>query len=945
MAESKKLFLLDAMALIYRAYFALNKNPRINSKGLNTSAVLGFANTLFEVLRTENPSHIGVAFDTIAPTARHIEFTDYKANREKMPEDIGISIPIIQNLLHAMNIPVLFVDGYEADDVIGTLAKKAEQQGFTTFMMTPDKDFGQLVSENIFMYKPSRMGNGVEVMGIAEVCTRFGIQRPDQVIDMLGLWGDASDNIPGIPGVGEVTARKLLEQFDNIENLLANTTQITNEKLRLKIEEHKQKAIDSKSLATILLDVPIEFSEENLSIGKPDFTTLEALLNELEMRSFSNRIFNYYKSQGIDAPVEDSTTNAPTITETTKKASNKPTANIPDLFSELASDQSSNEADSEILNEISLETALSNYTALDTVEETLAIMRNIPPLANSTFYLWASNTNYRHAEILSFAFSNGQENVFYIECTKWKAEDFKQILKVYFEELSIQKITHELKNQLHLLDRIGIDFKGLGEDTQIAHYLIAPESSHDLERLASKYLHFHIQSPNPLAKMESSKKQAFTALLTCERCTALKRLHPFFRENHWSENIDNLYLKVEMPLVFVLRNMEKEGVKIQTEALAAFGMQLKEELGNLEQRIYTLAGEAFNISSPKQLGEVLYEKLAITEKPKHTKTKQYSTAEDVLQKLVHKHPIVDLVLRYRSVSKLNSTYVEALPLLIDPISGHIHTTYNQATTATGRLSSQNPNLQNIPIRTEMGKEIRRVFIPNTDEDFLLAADYSQVELRIIAHLSQDKVMLNDFLQAHDIHSATAANVFGIPITEVTPEMRRAAKMVNFGIIYGISAFGLSERLGISRKEAAELIEKYFEKYQGIHEYMQKTIATARCEGYVETMLHRRRYLPDISSSNAVVRGFAERNAINAPIQGSSADMIKIAMVNIDKALRSENLKSKMILQVHDELICNVIAEEKEKVRNIVEKEMRNALPLSIPLDVDLKFGKDWLEAH
>ncbi|MEG1572272.1 MAG: DNA polymerase I [Bacteroidales bacterium] len=949
MAEPKKLFLLDAMALIYRAYFALNKNPRINSKGFNTSAILGFVNTLFEVLRTENPSHIGVAFDTIAPTARHLEFADYKANREKMPEDIGLSIPLIQELLHAMDIPVLFVDGYEADDVIGTLAKKAEKEGFITYMMTPDKDFGQIVDEHIFMYKPSRMGNGVEIMGIQEVCARFGIQRPTQVIDMLGLWGDAADNIPGVPGVGEVTARKLLAQFDTIENMLANSAQITNEKLRAKIEANKEKAIASKSLATILLDVPIEFSAENLRIGKPNFTSLESILNELELRSFSNRIFAYYKSQGIVTP-ETTTDNkqALPLSETAKKSSKPIAAPIPDLFSNLSSqdtDPNSLELSVELPREMALDKALCHYTCLHTSEEAIQTLQSIPNDSNSAFYLWSSTSEYRHAKILSFAFTKNEDEVFYIDCTLWEKADLQTIFKLYFEELSIQKITHELKNQLHLLDSFNIDFKGLAEDVQIAHYLISPESNHELERLASKYLQFHIQSALPFAKIKPNNTQAFASLFSCERALAAKRLYTLFKREHWSEDINNLYTQVEMPLVFVLCNMEREGVKIQTQALADFGTHLREQLANLEQEIFTLAGEAFNIASPKQLGEILFDKLAITEKPKHTKTKQYSTAEDVLQKLIHKHPIVALVLQYRSISKLNSTYVEALPLLIDPLSGHIHTTYNQANTVTGRLSSQNPNLQNIPIRTEMGKEIRRAFIPNTPEDFLLAADYSQVELRIIAHLSQDKIMLDDFLQAHDIHSATAANVFGIPIKEVTVPMRRSAKMVNFGIIYGISAFGLSERLGIGRKEAAELIEKYFEKYQGISQYMQTSIEKARELGYVETMLHRRRYLPDINSSNAIVRGFAERNAINAPIQGSSADMIKIAMVNIDKAFREKNLQSKMILQVHDELICNVVSAEKEQVKNIVETQMRNAFTLSIPLEVDLKFGKNWLEAH
>lgn len=927
--QEKKLFLLDAMALIYRAYFALNKMPRINSKGLNTSAILGFANTLLELLRKEEPTHIGVAFDTQAPTNRKLEFVDYKANRERMPEDISLAIPYIKQLLEHLNIPILSVDGYEADDVIGTLAKKAEKAGYKVYMVTPDKDFGQLVSDNIFMYKPARMGNGVEILGPKEVCEKFGIANQLQMIDMLGMWGDSSDNIPGIPGVGEVTARKLLAQFGSLENILENTDKIDSAKLREKVENNKQTALDSKMLATIVLDVPIDFKQDELILSKPKFEEVEILLQDLEMSSFSNRIFKYYKvDKNFGSEVSQSLETSATKVQQTGKQQ------VSLGVTMAGSSSGAEKASQQQLDLFSMETAvvgakelpIHNWQTIDEFEKGLADL--ISKHDKLCFYIRSNNSdlNFMYQYAKEIFISEGENLYSYRfenkEFTKRETDLIQGFLKS-----DIRLITYGYKQQYHLLHKLFSCDKLNVFDILLAHYLINPEINHGLENLCANYLNIrNLGSPQNYLPYILQLSDILLAEL---------------------ENIDarKLYYDIELPLVEVLVDMESRGVKIDTEMLNAYSIELAKQIKTVETRIHELAGVNFNIASPKQLGEVLYEKLKITDKPKQTKTKQFSTAEDVLQKLIKKHPIVSEVLQYRSLSKLKSTYVDALPLLVNKQTGHIHTTYKQTLTVTGRLSSQNPNLQNIPIRTSLGKEIRRAFIANNASCVLLSADYSQIELRIIAQLSGDKSMLSAFLSFKDIHTATAANIFNIDIDEVTPEQRRSAKAVNFGIIYGMSAFGLSERLEIGRKEASELIERYFEKYSGLKQYIDAVIEEAREKGYVKTLSNRRRYLRDINSSNSLIRAYAERNAVNAPIQGSSADMIKIAMGLIYKEIRDKNLKSNMILQIHDELIFNAYKEELEILIEIVSRNMKLALNMQIPIEIGINYAYNWLDAH
>ena len=931
MQDEKKLFLLDAMALIYRAYFALNKNPRITSTGINTSAFLGFANTLLELLRKEKPTHIGVAFDTMAPTARHLEYTEYKANREKMPEDIGIAIPYIQRLLESLRIPVLYAEGYEADDVIGTLSKKAEKEGFTVYMVTPDKDFGQLVSDKVFMYKPAHGGNGVEILGPAEVCAKFGIENPLQVIDMLGLWGEAADNIPGIPGVGEVTARKLLAQFGSVENLLERSDEIANEKLREKVKQNEGQARESKMLATILLDAPVEFNEEELQLRQPDIEKVTALLDELEMRTLSVRLLSYYA--GLKSA-------AASVEETPSPSVEVSAPSVPPTVEVVAPAVTR----TPLCTEKEVEKAVMWKTADDLRKGLSQLRQTGAPVAFYLHPITASSIRKSGVDALFFAQTEGSHNTYIyipVDSTHFSAEE-RQALEELFQ---CPLLCYDLKNLLHLFVNMGMesvlerDFPAF--DVMLAHYLADPETGHDLSRLVQNYL------PYTYAEDTSGKDLFSTAdfsfgLQNVKACLLLEQtLRPLLEE----VGAEDLFVKVEVPLASVLCRMERIGVRLDTARLAAYGKELAEQIKQVESEIYEAAGEKFNIASPKQLGEILYEKLQITEKPKHTKTKQYSTAEDILQKLSHKHPIVEKVLRYRSLTKLKSTYVDALPQLIDAQTGRIHTTYNQVVTATGRLSSQNPNLQNIPIRTEMGKEIRRCFVAGSAENQLLASDYSQIELRIIAHLSGDEVMLRDFSQHKDVHTATASNVFGVKPEEVTSEMRRKAKTVNFGIIYGISAFGLADRLQIPRKEAADLIERYYANYPALRQYMEKVVNEAKEKGYVETMLRRRRYLQDINSGNAVVRAYAERNAVNAPVQGSSADMIKVAMIAIDRRMRRENLKAKMILQVHDELVFDVPQNELPAMKALVEEEMKNALPMRVPVEVEQNAADNWLDAH
>ena len=929
MAEQKKLFLLDAMALIYRAYFAMNKNPRVTSKGLNTSAVLGFANTLFEVLKNEKPTHIAVAFDSREPTVRHDDFTEYKANREAMPEELAASIPYIIELIDSFNIPVIFSEGYEADDIIGTLAKKAEQEGFKTFMMTPDKDFGQLVTENIFIYRPGRFGDKAEVMGIKEVCAKFGIKRPEQVIDMLGLWGDASDNIPGIPGVGEVTARKLLDEFDSMENLLQNASQIKNPKLKDKVIAFADQAIFSKKLATIILDVPVELNEEQLQRKHPDEARLRALFDELEFRNFAQRVF----------------------TELSLTQSGKPQAQE----SQASNSVVENELQTEIVVEKNdIHSTPNEYYLTDTFEKRSELIEKLKQQKSFCFDTETTGLDSHESELVGMSFSFEPHKAYYIPIPDNynEAQQIVHEFKEVFENSEIEKTGQNIKFDIAILKWYDVEVKGKLFDTMLAHYLIQPDMRHGMDVLAENYLNY---KPVPIDKLigKKGKDQLSMRIVpideikeyASEDADITLQLKSVFEPLLADSFTRKLFDEIEMPLVPVLAAMEAEGVKIDIKALNDFSSQLLGEIDELTKEIYLLAGAEFNIASPKQLGEILFEKLAIVEKAKLTKTKQYSTGEEILVKLVNKHPIIQKILDYRSLTKLKSTYVDTLPLLVSRRTGRIHTSYNQAVAATGRLSSNNPNLQNIPIRTERGREIRKAFVPRNDKYTLLSADYSQIELRIIAELSGDEGMMEAFKQGLDIHSATAAKVYGLPLSEITKEMRRNAKMVNFGIIYGISAFGLSERLGIPRKEAAQIIEQYFIKYPKIKEYMDNTIASARKLGYVETIKNRRRYINDINSSNSVVRGYAERNAINAPIQGSAADMIKIAMIDIFNSFKKENLKSVMTMQVHDELVFDVHKDEIEIVKQIVEDKMKNAITMSVPIEVEMNTGDNWLEAH
>ena len=928
MPDKKKLFLLDAMALIYRAYFALNKNPRINSKGLNTSAILGFANTLLDVIRNEKPSHIGVAFDTQAPTVRVEEYAEYKANRDKMPEDIALAIPYIIELIEAFNIPVLMVDRYEADDVIGTLAKKAEKNGFEVFMMTPDKDFGQLVSENILMYKPARKGNKPEILGVDEICLKYKIQEPEQLIDILGLWGDASDNIPGVPGVGEKTASKLIAEFGSVENLLLNTEKLKG-KLKENVENFSDQAIMSKQLATIILDVPIELDIDALLYGNPDKEALVELFAELEFRAFAQRIFK------------------PATEESTEEISSEERSDNGDLFSSAGVEVPQE-------NLLDINEADHNYILVENRNSRLKLIQKLTEAGSFCFDTETTGLNANDTELVGMSFSIKKGEAWFVPVPENYQEALELLseFKALFENDRIGKTGQNLKFDMSVLKWYDVEVRGKLFDTMIAHYLIEPDLRHNMDFLAETYLRYR---PVPIesligkkGKNQRSLRTVVPALLkdyACEDADITLQLKEVFEPMLKESGTMDLFTRIEMPLVPVLVSMEAEGIKLETTALKEFSSELQEGISRLDAEIKELAGVEFNIASPKQLGEVLFEKLKVTDKPRLTKTKQYSTGEDVLLRLAEKHPIINKILDYRSLAKLKSTYVDALPKLINQRDRRIHTSYNQAVAATGRLSSNNPNLQNIPIRTPKGREIRKAFVPRNNDYTLLAADYSQIELRIIAELSEDANLIETFVSGQDVHTATAARIFGVSPDSVTTDMRRSAKTVNFGIVYGISAFGLSERLNIPRKEAADIIAQYFAKYPGVKSYMDHTIDFARKHGYVETMMGRRRYLRDINSSNATVRGYAERNAINAPVQGSSADMIKIAMINIHESIRREGMNSKMLLQVHDELVFDAHKNELDLLRKMVEEKMCSAIPMSVPVVIDMNTGDNWLEAH
>jgi DNA polymerase I len=934
MPEKKKIFLLDAMALIYRAYFALNRNPRVNSKGLNTSAVLGFANTMLEVLKKENPTHIVVAFDAFAPTNRQSDYTEYKANRESTPEDIVASIPYIKKLIDGFNIPVLEMPGYEADDIIGTLAKRAEKDGFTVFMMTSDKDFGQLVSDNIFMYKPARMGNDVEVWGVKEVCEKFGIKHPEQVIDILGLWGDASDNIPGVPGIGEKKAKKLIAEFGSIENILKNVDDVPEARSRESLKEHAQQALMSKSLATIILDVPVDWDEEDFRLKAPDPEKLIPLFDELEFRTYAKRVFEHIKEEAPEAiPAKLATSGQMDLFAGT------------DAFADP--EQLAKDKVIKIMKE-------NDFKAVQNVDELKELAGNLDKSGVFCFDTETTGLDITATQLVGIAFCIKPEKAWYVPFPEDQEQAGKiaAIFKPVFENPKVEKTGQNLKFDIGVLKNYGINVEGKLFDTMLAHYLLQPDMRHNMDVLAETYLGYKPLSIEALigkkGKNQGTMRDVPLETITayaCEDAHVTQQLREVFEPMLKKNNLTGLFEELETPLVYVLAEIERNGVKIDTNVLNEYSIKLQGDIEIIEKEIYDLAGAKFNIGSPKQLGEILFDKLKIVEKAKKTKTKQYSTSEDVLSKLAHKHDIIQKILDYRSLTKLKSTYVDVFPKLISPKTGRLHASFNQAVAATGRLSSNNPNLQNIPIRTEQGREIRKAFVPGWDDYVLLAADYSQIELRIIASLSKDVAMIDAFRNGHDIHAATASKVFGVPMEEVSKEMRRQAKMVNFGIVYGISAFGLSERLNIPRGEAANIIDNYFSQYPGIKKYMEHTIAFARKHLYVETIMGRRRYINDINSSNGAVRGFAERNAINSPIQGSAADMIKLAMIRIYRDMQSKKLQSKMILQVHDELVFDVKKSELDTMKKIIEVNMKNAMKLDVDLEIDMNVGNNWLEAH
>lgn len=919
-----KLFLLDAYALIYRSYYAFIKNPRINSKGLNTSAIMGFVNTLQEVLTKEQPTHLGVAFDPHGPTFRSEAYPDYKAQREATPEDIKKSVPIIKDLLHAWNIPILQVDGFEADDVIGTLATKAGAQGVTTYMLTPDKDYGQLVKENVFIFRP-RHGGGYETMGIEEVKAKYGIPSTAAVIDLLALMGDSADNFPGCPGVGEKTAVKLIDQFGTIENMLDHTDEIKGA-LKTKVEEHVDDIKMSKFLATIKTDVPIDLNLDELKISEPNEEELGKLLDDLEFKTLKSKILK--KSENIQKPANGQL----------------------DLFAEFAPEGTS---EPEFSKFETLKTVVYDYQLIENEEDLkklcdFFLTKEILSLDTET-----TSTNPIDAELVGLSFAVEEHQAFYVPIPPQREEAQKivEIFRPVYEHEQILKVGQNLKYDLEVLRNYDIELKGKMWDTMIAHYLIQPELRHNMDYMAEIYLHYQTVHIDELIGPKGKKQRSMRELdpkdvyeYACEDADITLQLKNKLEPELEKHGAEKLFYEIEMPLMPVLAEMEMTGVRIDTDSLAETSAQLTQRMLDIEKHIYELAGEQFNIASPKQVGDVLFAKMKIIEKPKKTKTGQYVTSEEVLQQLRHKHEIVGLILDHRGLKKLLGTYIEALPKLINPHTGHIHTSFNQTITATGRLSSSDPNLQNIPIRGEDGKEIRKAFVPEPGCLFF-SADYSQIELRVMAHLSGDENMITVFREGKDLHAATAANIYHKDIEEVTRDERTKSKRANFGIIYGITVFGLAERLDIDRSEAKQLIDGYFDTFPQVHDYMEKSKEVARQQGYVTTLFGRRRYLPDINSVNAVVRGFAERNAINAPIQGTAADIIKVAMIRIFQRFKKEGIKSKMILQVHDELNFSVLPEEKEQVERIVLEEMQGAFDMKVPLVADSGFGTNWLEAH
>ena len=927
----KKLFLLDAMALIFRAHFAFSKNPRINSKGLNTGVVLGFTNSLIEILNKEKPTHIGVAFDLPGPTFRHKMFEEYKAQREEAPEDIKVGIPIVKELVKSFNIPILEMSGFEADDVIGTLAKKASANGFEVYMMTPDKDYAQLVEEHVYLYKPAYMGNAVDVLGVPEVLAKFDIDRVEQVTDILGLQGDASDNIPGIPGIGAKTAVKLLKEFGSVEELVKNTDKLKG-KQKENVENFGQQGILSKELATIIVDVPVEFDEKALEYTGFDEEKLKALFEDLEFRTLAKRVFGAPASGTIKAE----NTQLSMFGDTTPVATEQPQEEtVPEERSTLYN-------------------TIHDYHLIDTPKLIKELVSYLELQDEFCFDTETTSIDARDAELVGIAFSYFPREAYYIPIPENRDEAMAIIalLKPVLENSSILKIGQNIKYDILVLKNYGVEVKGKLFDTMLAHYLFEPDMRHNMDILAETYLNYAPVSIQTLIGKKGTKQGSMrdadidkvVQYAGEDADITLQLKHAFFPLLK-EKQVEKLLFDVEIPLVQVLADMEYEGVKVDEPTLRQLSDELAEGSSRIETEIYDLAGVKFNIASPKQLGEVLFDKLKLVEKPKKTKTGQYATGEEILTGLANEHPIASKILDYRELQKLKSTYVDALPALISKNDGRIHTSYNQAVAATGRLSSTNPNLQNIPIRTEKGREIRKAFVPRDEKYTLMAADYSQIELRIMASFAKDNSMIEAFKEGRDIHATTASKIFKVDLEDVDGDMRRKAKTANFGIIYGISAFGLSQRLGIPRREAADIIDAYFSEFPSVKSYMDKVINDARENEYVETILGRRRFLRDINSKNATMRGFAERNAINAPIQGSAADMIKVAMINIHSWMKKEKLKSKMILQVHDELVFDVHESERKIMEKSIPEFMKNAIVLEVPMEIGLGFGKNWLQAH
>ncbi|WP_426095070.1 DNA polymerase I [Flavobacterium sp. DSR2-3-3] len=947
MSQQKRLFLLDAYALIFRGYYAFIKNPRINSKGLDTSAIMGFMNSLMDVIKREKPDHLAVAFDNGGSQLRNDIFPDYKAHRDATPEAIKIAIPYIQELLKAMHIPIIEVKGYEADDLIGTIAKQAEKENYKVFMVTPDKDFAQLVSENIFMYKPARMGNGIEIWGIPEVLAKFEIERPDQVIDFLGMMGDAADNIPGLPGVGEVTAKKLLKEFGTMENLLANTDKLKG-KMKENIEANKEKGLLSKTLATILLDCPVIFDETDYELSTPDVEKTDALFNELEFRRMAEQFDAIFKKGGTAS----NNTNPVDETKLYKKPQAKNEEQF-DLFGTTIHDDSSEETRHQYYS--SLANTEHSYQIILGDLGLKLLLQNLQKQTSVCFDTETTGLDPLHAELVGISFSYEKGKGFYVPFPENQEEAQTLIEKFipFFENESIEKIGQNLKYDLKILSNYNVTVKGKLFDTMIAHYLINPDMRHNMDILSETYLKYSPQSIETLIGKKGKNQKSMRDVeleeikeYAVEDADVTLQLKEIFTLELDKTGTKKLFEEIEIPLVKVLADMEKEGIRVDVDFLKSLSKTLDDDIKILEANIFETAGEKFNLASPKQLGDVLFDKLKIGgAKQKKTKTGQYATGEEILSYLAAENPIVKDIQDWRQLVKLQNTYVDALPNQVDEISRRIHTDYMQTVAATGRLSSNNPNLQNIPIRTERGRQIRKAFVARDENYTLVSADYSQIELRVIAALSGEENMIKAFQNQEDIHKSTASKVFNVPLEEVTREQRSHAKTVNFGIIYGVSAFGLSNQTSLSRSESAALIEAYYQTYPRLKSYIQEQIEFARENGYVQTILGRRRYLKDINSQNAIVRGGAERNAVNAPIQGSAADIIKIAMINIHQKLTSENWKSKMLLQVHDELVFDVHNSELEKIKPMIKYEMEHAFKLDVPLDVDLGSGKDWLEAH